>query len=1047
MTSPTSLRVFAGWLTALCGPLALAFVCTAQTPPATLPVATSAQAEYFEKNVRPLLATQCISCHGPELQLGGVRLDSPEEVRKTLTPGAPENSRLIRVLHYNGKIKMPPDGKRPDGEILTLTQWVKAGAPWPAAAPKVGANTGNAKSGPTQSNHWAFQPVRRVAPPSVKNKAWGMSPVDRFVLARLEAQNLAPAPPASKRALLRRAYFDVLGLPPTPEQIEAFVQDRAPGAWGRAVDRLLASPQYGERWARHWLDVARYADSNGLDENKAFAYAWRYRDWVVSALNRDLPYDEFLRDQIAGDLLDSGDDEVLRNERVTATGFLTLGAKVLAEQDKPKLVMDIVDEQIDVTTKATMGLTVACARCHDHKFDPISTKDYYALAGIFKSTKTMRNLAFVSEWNERELHTKALDAAIIAHKESLKPLESALMQAQTTANEELRASIRRDAPKYLLAGAELARQPGFLVSLAESTAAPGDNRQTIEAVSFVRGNAIRDTQNYGKGLGVIITDAPPVSAEWDVTVPATGRYQIEVRYAAEESRPVQLLLNGKLVNKAVAGGMTGTWMPDTQQWEVVGVYDLNAGKNVLRIERNDGPFPHISRLFLTSARTDIAPTGSKPLTAADVAKKYDLIPEIVTRWAGRTWATLTDADKARLLTDSSLLALPKKAEAFYTEAGKSAVKKAQDALDAARKSGPQVPVVMAVADEMKGEDVRVHLRGNTQTLGDVAPRGFPVVLARICAPDDTAPITSQNSGRLALARWLTRPNHPLTARVQVNRVWQHLFGEGLVRTPDNWGVKGEKPTHPELLDYLAATFTDSRAKGGDNWSQKRLIRRLMLTNAYQMATVSPLANRAAQTDPENRLLWRQNRRRLEAEPLRDAVLSVAGTLDTHLGGSLLTTADNDYVTNDQSKDQALYDAPRRALYLPVVRNSVYDLFQAFDFGDGTTVNAHRASTTVAPQALFLLNSPLVREAAGAFARSLLTGPNANTPDNLRIRRAYYRAFARPANDGEVSQALTYVSRYQNALASTEPDGSKRRERAWQSLCQALLASNEFIYLE
>ena len=364
--------------------------------------------------------------------------------------------------------------------------------------------------------------------------------------------------------------------------------------------------------------------------------------------------------------------------------------------------------------------------------------------------------------------------------------------------------------------------------------------------------------------------------------------------------------------------------------------------------------------------------------------------------------------------------------------GENDLKAAQDAL-------PQIPTVMAVEDAPKPEDVRIHVRGETQTLGAVAPRGFPEVLLKICPADTSMAVTPTTSGRLAFARWLTLPKHPLTSRVAVNRIWQALFGTGLVATPDNWGLTGEKPSHPELLDYLAATFTQE-----DNWSQKKLIRRLMLSSTYQMDVTSPTVAQAARIDPENRLLWRMNRRRLEAEPLRDALLYVAGKLDARIGGSLLTTRDNDYVTNDQSADNALYDAPRRSLYLPVIRNSVYGLFQAFDFGDGTTVNAHRASTTVAPQALFLLNSPLVRDAAGTFAQSLLK--DVPHSDFDRIRQAYYRALGRPATHEEVIRSMAFLYRYETALLTVEPDAAKRQQRVWQSYCQALYASNEFSYV-
>jgi cytochrome c553 len=1003
-------------------------------PPASEP--TAEQTAFFESKVRPLLVEQCVPCHGPSAQMGGVRLDTAEGVRAVVTPGDPDGSRLLRVMHYTGKVKMPPTGKRPDAEIAALATWVRVGAHWPKV------DTAKPSAAKVKAAHWAFQPVRPTAPPKVKNAVWCASPIDRFVLARLEAKGLTPAPVADRRTLIRRAYFDLIGLPPTPEEVAAFVTNKSPDAWAKVVDHLLASPHYGERWGRHWLDVARYADSNGLDENKAFGTAWRYRDWVVDALNRDEPYDQFLRDQLAGDLLDSGGDDRLRNARLTATGFLSLGAKVLAEQDKPKLVMDIVDEQIEVVSKATMGLTVACARCHDHKFDPITTKDYYALAGIFKSTKTMQNLGFVSRVNERPVPTAALLAERAAAMERVEPAEAALKTARAAADADLSVALRRDADRYLRAGWELSRQPGVLLSVAETPARPGDPpRALLEAIAFKRGNAVRDTTNYGKGLGVIITDKAPVSAEWDVDLPTEGRYQVEIRYAAEEARPVRLLVNGKAVKTDAAGGATGSWMPDGQRWEAQGVYKFLAGANRIKIERKDGPLPHISRLLIVPAPP--APVDSKnALTADEIAKRDGLIAPVLTRWASRVvGAANLDEARKRAEGDEALFAIPEKAERFYANASGEAVKKAQDALDAAKKGVPEIPAVLAVEEDPKPANCPVHVRGSTENLGDIVPRGLPAILAK--GGDAPTPVGEAGSGRLTLARWLTSGSHPLTARVAVNRTWQHLFGDGLVRTPDNWGVKGEKPTHPELLDWLAATFVRD-----DRWSQKKLIRRLMLSSAYRMASASPQETKAQTLDPDNRLLWRMNRRRLEAEPYRDALLAVAGKLDPAMGGTLLTTPNDDYVTNDQSKDRAQYGVYRRSLYLPVIRNSLYDLYQAFDFGDGMTVNARRASTTVAPQALFALNSPLARESAEAFAASLLDGKQAGQADDAdRIRRAYLRAYGRPATTVEVARCRNFLARYGTALAAYEPDASKRRLRAWQGLCQVLLAANEFLYVD
>ena len=884
--------------------------------PASIP--GSPEEATFETKIRPILAGRCVECHGERNAQGGLRLDTAAGAARAVVPGDPVASPLVRAIRHDSVLKMPPAGRIPDTEVRALTAWVAGGAYWPKAV-----------AAAAKGKHWAFVSPAEPKIPLAKQAG---SVVDAFLLARLGKEGIGVAPLADRRTLIRRATFDLTGLPPTPEAVRAFLDDRSPGAWEKVVDRLLASPAYGERWGRHWLDVARYADSNGLDENLAHGNAWRYRDWVVAAMNRDLPYDRFVQQQVAGELapMQPGEDPA---EAVVATGFLTLGAKVLAEQDKPKLVMDIVDEQIDVLSKAVLGVTIACARCHDHKFDPFSTKDYYALAGIFKSTKTMANLDFVSRWNERAVSGLELAARQARHdSEVLAPLRAKVAEAKA----------RRDDPAL-----------GGLF---------------VEATANVEGNVGKD--QYGKG--VINSNGTPTVAAWDIDVPKPGTYRLKVRYAAEESRPLQITVAGKVVSEAACGNTTGSWQIEGQRWFDVGSVDLAAGRVRIAIRR-DGAIPHLSRFLL------LADGASSPIAAEE------------------------------------------------------AVRVAEEALRKAEAERPQAPVAMAV-EEGKPEDVKVHIRGDTQTLGDVAPRGFPGAL---CG-GVFQPIANQAaSGRAELALWMTRPNHPLTARVAVNRIWMHLFGAPLVATVDNWGVRGERPSHPELLDWLALRFS-----GEDRWSQKRMVRRLMLSEAYRRA--SSFQNAVAERkDPENRLLWKANKRRLGAEPLRDALHFVAGTHDPTIGGNLLPTKNGDYVTNDQSGNAAQYDLPRRAIYLPVIRNAVYDWFQAFDFGDPSMVNARRATTTVAPQALYLVNSPMVRDLARSFARRVLrTAPGTDAG----IVEAYRIALQRDPFPVEQGRARRFLERVEPLVGDTRTE-ALRRDEAWAAFCQALMASNEFIFVD
>ena len=802
-------------------PAFLLFVLAAFGPTATRAAEPSAeQVRSFETHVRPILATRCFRCHGEEKQKGDLRLDSREGLMSggvsgpAVVPGKPDESLLISAIGYaNEELQMPPGEKLPDREIADLRRWVEGGAVFPDAA---AADAGR--------DFWAFQPPREPVLPEVKDQAWPKSPLDRFILAKLEEQQLRPAPPADRRTLLRRVTYDLTGLPPTPDEVDAFLADESPEAFAKVVERLLDSPHYGERWGRHWLDVARYADSNGLDENVAHGNAWRYRDYVVGALNRDKPFDQFLLEQIAGDLLPPVDDLATKHGRLIATGFLALGPKVLAEVDEQKMEMDIIDEQLDTFGRAVLGLTLGCARCHDHKFDPLPTEDYYALAGIFKSTRTMENFKKVARWHENPIP-----------------------------------------------------QPEDLARKAEHD-----------------------------------------------------------RCVAEQTGAI-----------------------------------------------------------------------SKLVAAADEQLKS----------AGG---------------DAAAAETPKDREARYPEATKSELKRQRDALADLEKQAPAMPSAMGVC-EGETVDVAVHIRGNHLTLGAVVPRHFP----RVLADDEQPALDAKQSGRLQLAQWLVRKDHPLTARVMVNRIWRWHFDQGIVRSTDNFGRLGERPSHPELLDWLAVRFIES------GWSIKAMHRLLILSAVYQMS--SAYDERAATADPDNRLHWRMDARRLEAEEIRDALLAASGQLDRTLGGSLLEVKNRDYLFDHTSKDKTSYDTRRRSLYLPVIRNHLYDVFQLFDAPSGSVPDGNRVTTTVAPQALFMMNSDVVAQCSDALAKDLLA--RAEPDDAGRVNRLYALAYSRPANSAEASRAQSMLSRFDSLLAAGEPDLAKRRQRSWALLCQVILAANEFVYLK
>ena len=788
------------------------------------------QLDFFEKKIRPMLIARCYECHSAAAKKskGGLTLDTREGLLKggdagpVIVPGDPEKSKLIEAVRYkNRDLQMPPKSALAPEQVRDLEQWVKLGAPDPRV--EAGAQPPAKRGLSVQEGRqfWAFQPLLNQAPPPIKNRKSEIgNPIDAFINAKLAEKKLTAAPPADPRVFIRRATFDLTGLPPTPEETEAFVRACASignrqSAIANLIDRLLASTAYGERWGRHWLDVARYADSNGLDENVAFGNAWRYRDYVVNSFNADKPYNRFVQEQIAGDLLPA-EGTPQRHEQLTALGFLSIGPKLLAEPDKVKLEMDLIDEQIETLGRAFLGMTIGCARCHDHKFDPLPTADYYALAAIFKSTRTMDDLKTIAKWHEPEVATPAERAVVEAHQKRVAEQKSAIAKLVASANKSL-------------------------------------------------------------------------------------------------------------------------------------------------------------------------------------------------------------------VTDKGLKEVPKTPETQYPTNTVAELKQLRAALAELEKDAPELPSTMGVMDATNiVKALPIHIRGSHLTLGQPAPRGFPQVMQ---VANLRTEMPAQQSGRLELARWLASAEHPLTARVMVNRIWRWHFGQGLVGSTDNFGVLGDRPSHPELLDWLAHRFI------AEGWSVKAMHRLIMSSAAYQRATRPTADTRRSVVDSENRLLSHFPLRRLEAEEIRDAVLFVAGSLDRTMGGKTIPVKNREFFFNHTSKDATTYDSPRRALYLPVVRNNVYDLFEQFDFPDPAVPNGNRNATVVAPQALLMLNSDLVGKAAEKFAASLLASAS---DDTRRIELAYQKAYARPPTAKELARAKKF-------LADFKPD-SAASPNAWTVLCQSLLAANEFIYL-
>lgn len=935
--------------------------------------------EFFEKRIRPLLIERCYECHAGQERSGGLVLDhrggwvSGGDSGPAIVPGEPDTSRLVEAVRYNNlNLQMPPDGRLAADEIRLLEEWVARGAADPRTAPAsvedmTDATPADAKGGAVAATgmsiedgrrFWSMQPLATAAIPEVSDRNWSQTAIDPFILSPLEAAAIGPAPAADRRTLIRRLSFDLIGLPPTPAEIAHFLNDPRPEAYNHLVERLLSSPHYGERWGRHWLDVVRYADSNGLDENLAFGQAWRYRDYVIRAFNEDKPFDQFLMEQVAGDLLPHASHETR-----TATAFLALGAKVLAEPDREKLMMDTIDEQIDTTGKAFLGMTLGCARCHDHKFDPLKQSDYYALAAIFRSTRTFAdsNTGAIKHWYEHRFEMSDAQRAELAEfDQTIAAKNGAAAQFKGAAYAKLRSETVAAAHRYLAAASEFSNTSPF--SLVQSVA-----------------------QKYGLHPRVLFHCRQHLHARRDA--------------------------------------------PFEAKWHEL----VDAGQPPEGIERT------FQQLF-TSAASPPEPEANAAIgdTVGDSAEVTSPDP-------------LLEHARAALADASGFLALPPQPQ-FALDA--STLSEYYALLEQARlveSSAPDEASAMGVSDGPTFSSLPIHIRGSHYNLGEPVEREFPEVM-RYASVQQVLP--RNESGRLELAQWMSSSQHPLTARVYVNRIWQWHFGRGLVPTTENFGALGDRPSHPELLDWLARNFIES------GWSTKELHRLIVLSSTYRQASSRPDAAVAERIDPENKLLWKFPVRRLEAELIRDAVLSVAEQLDTTIGGKSVPLRNRQFVFDHTSIDHTRYESKRRALYLPVIRNNVYTLFEQFDFPDPTTPTGSRHETVVAPQALLMLNDPLVLDAAERFARRVTSS---RSVEQERIDLAYELAFGRTPTELELADAVTFFQRASQAglplepIPSSEPNQVTESSQvtgtatpsgpsAWSLFCQSLTASSEFIYV-
>jgi len=829
--------------------------------------------------------------------------------------------------------------------ILGVTILLVTGMAWAAKKDTIDIEAGR--------KHWAYQPFKAPAIPEVTDAAWPANDVDRFILAKLESAGLQPGPDAKKITLVRRLYFDLIGLPPTPEEIARFVDNKSPKAYEDLVDRLMESPRFGERWGRHWLDVARYAESMSL-RGRLLKHAWRYRDYVIDAFNEDLPYDQFLRQQLAGDLLKATSVDAQRRNLI-ATTYLLMGDALLENQDKSQLDMDYVDEQLDAIGQGLLAQTIACARCHDHKFDPIPTRDYYAMAGILKNVQWLKH-GNVSDFMEKPLPLS---------EETKRELE-----VHDSSVARLKSEIKVLKPKITGKGlppVQAKDLPGIIV----------DNTDAKATGRWAKSDGVPNHV----GSEYLYSNTSGSKVIYPVKFSKGGKYAVRISGAQHANRAPKALVTVHHKN--------GSQSFRLDQRKAPGTFN-KAG--------SDGYFQSLGFYEFRSGQCDAVEISTKGGGGFVVADAVQFLPvdnegKVTIPHSSRHGKELSSAERQELKTRMTKLTTD---------------------LSALQKRKPAPEMVQSFNEKSKPTDMKINIRGSIDNLGAIAPRGVLQVANYRPAPE----MPTNASGRLELADWITDPANPLTARVMANRVWHWLIGEGLVRTVDNFGTTGESPSHPELLDHLAVQFVQQ------GWSVKKLIRKIVRSKSYRLSSVRG----EQREDPENRLLAHVNHRRLDAEAIRDTMLSVSGALDLEMGGAT-------FPANLEKDVGFQFEAPRRSVYVPVFRSSLPELFEVFDFANSSLVTGRRDISTVAPQALFMMNHPFVRAQAKLTAERLLG--DSQPKEAQRIDHAYLRILGRHPTATEVALSQEFLK-----SVTTE----KNQVEAWTQMVQSLFSTIDFRYV-
>jgi hypothetical protein len=915
-------------------------------------------ADFFENKIRPVLANNCYACH-TNSAMGGLRVDSRESLMKggktgpAVMPGDPEKSLLVQAVRQTGELKMPKGGKLKPQEIAALTDWVKMGAPWPETAQTIPASkSAQYVITPEQRRFWSFQPLPEPSVPPVKDKSWAKTNIDRFVLAKLESEGLTPVGPADRRTLIRRATLDLIGLPPTPEEVDAFVNDKSPHAYEKLLDRLLASPQYGERWGRHWLDVVRYAedDVRGLDPKERgympFNGAYVYRDWVIRAFNEDMPFDRFVKAQIAGDQL----EDKVRPKMIAATAMLGQGPWWWDQAEPVQGRADERNERIDMISRGFLGLTVACARCHNHKYDPISQKDYYSLAGVFLNTT----------YAEYPTSSPSETAAWQKQQKKIDDLEEVLDKFIEQEGKLYAEVVAHKTAKYLVAAWRVSGEPKMKV--AEAANEEKVDPELLEKwIKFLG----RPQKHYGYLL------------DWQAMVKSAGTLE-QAQFLAGHFQDLVLTVLAE-------------------------AKELKEENDIIRAKADVQKKPHRDAYPNEFETKDQFCPGCDLELKTLPLERSNLFLDIF------VYDLESESEQK---PEPGLLALRGwSLERHLSPEAAEYVASLRSEIEVLKKALPeQYPFVHGVGDTKVIQNMHVNVRGNPNNLGDEVPRRFLAVLSS----DEPKPF-SRGSGRLDLAEAVA--SSPIAARVIVNRVWKWHFATGIVDTPSNFGQMGERPTNPELLEYLAKSFVNQ------GMSFKKLHREILLSSVYQLSTESSPTNQ--EKDPGNRFYWRTNRRRLDAEAIRDSVLLAAGTLDLKKSGGPATDFSDD---ND-----------RRTVYCRVSRYRLNDFLQVFDFPNPSFTAEQRFSTNVPLQRLFFMNSSFIYRQADRLAKRVYDEGN----DEARIKKAYRLLYGRFPTEAEMRAGLEFIR------TNPEKPGSQiagEPTTPWKQYARVLLSSNEFEFV-